>query len=532
MSDTNNKKPENKRPEPKKTEPKKPEPKKTEAKKPEPVGAKPPAGAAANRPPEASDTAKENPPVRVKSGRPPEVAQSLAKTQASAGATPNRPSGAQSPAGAASSRPPEPPGSGEKPEKPEKPAKKNIFLDKRFLVIVFLVVLVGMCIFLFTERKPSSGVIQPLPSPSAEKIAATTPAPTATPEAPPEVDDSIDENLLNGVPIVGKRYMWNGMWQSFLTGEWKNADITTRRPLAVMIANNQPALPQYGVSQYSVMYEAPVEGRVTRLMGIFEDYDDLQRIGPVRSARDYFVYEAMGKNAIFCNWGLAVPYTADLINSDKVDNISVKLTGIEVGADKAFTRITRPGYAIEYTGYMKNEGYTEEVGRLGYSTVYEYDFVPQFTFAAEGTRVEYEDAPDAKIIRPGGASANQGGFGNTTPYFEYNEEDKLYYRFQSGREHIDERNNEQLYCSNVVLQYAHGEVRDAKDYLAFGVHGEGYKALVFTNGKVVEGTWKRMDGDRTPAKFYDLEGNEIIFNQGKTWICLIWDEHSESVEYE
>ena len=32
--------------------------------------------------------------------------------------------------------------------------------------------------------------------------------------------------------------------------------------------------------------------------------------------------------------------------------------------------------------------------------------------------------------------------------------------------------------------------------------------------------------------FYDENGNEIIFNQGKTWICNIWDEYSEYIKYE
>jgi hypothetical protein len=411
---------------------------------------------------------------------------------------------------------------------------KAVLMDKRFLVVVFLVVLIGMCIFLFSEREPSSPA-QPLPTPTAERVATATPTPSAgvpAPSTPPEDAEVVEVEMLNGIPIIGKRVMKDGMWQSFLTGEWKDVNVAARRPLAVMIANNQPALPQYGLSQYSVMYEAAVEGRVTRLMAVIEDYDDLQRIGPIRSARDYYVYEAMGKNAIFCNWGLAVVYTSDLINSDKVDNISVKLPGIEVGADKAFGRISRPGYSTEYTGYLKIEGYTEEVERLGYSPTYEYDYVPQFTFAAEGTRAEYLDAPDAKTIRPGGTTSNASGYGNTNPYFVYNEEDKLYYRFQSKKEQVDEMNNEQLYCSNVVFQYAHGEVRDSNDYLAFGVHGEGHKVVVFTNGKMIEGTWSRMNGDRTPAKFYDTEGNEIVFNQGKTWICLIWEEYSDAIVIE
>ena len=100
-----------------------------------------------------------------------------------------------------------------------------------------------------------------------------------------------------------------------------------------------------------------------------------------------------------------------------------------------------------------------------------------------------------------------------------------------GKEQTDEIDGSQLAVSNVVFQYRHGEVRDDHDYLAFGVHGEG-DAIVFTGGKVIKGTWKRYDGDATPAKFYDENGEEIIFNQGKTWICNIWQEYGEFAKYE
>ena len=83
----------------------------------------------------------------------------------------------------------------------------------------------------------------------------------------------------------------------------------------------------------------------------------------------------------------------------------------------------------------------------------------------------------------------------------------------------------------MILQYCHGEVRDSHDYLAFGVHGVG-TALVFTDGKVIPASWSRLEGDGVPAKFYDADGNEIVFNQGKTWICNIWEEYSEYVEFE
>ncbi|MDR0221540.1 MAG: DUF3048 domain-containing protein [Lachnospiraceae bacterium] len=322
----------------------------------------------------------------------------------------------------------------------------------------------------------------------------------------------------------------DGKFQSYLTGEWKDASVALRRPFGVMSPNNKPALPQYGISAASIVYEAPVEGAITRLMYIVEDYDDLSHIGPVRSARDYYVYEAIGKNAFFCHWGLAVPYCSDLINSSKVDNISVKLTGVNVGADEAFKRISRLGKALEFTGYMIIDGYKKAVERLKYDTAYSEDFVPQFTFAAENTRIEYEDFPAITDIYPGGSANNGGGYGNAQPHFAYNADDFLYYRYEYGGKHIDEMNDQQVAVSNVVLQHTKGWARDAKGYLQFDFLAGG-KAQVFTNGKMIEGTWTR-EAENRPAKFYDDLGNEIVFNQGKTWICVIRNDFANKIVLE
>lgn len=396
--------------------------------------------------------------------------------------------------------------------------------------MILIWMLFSLSAFLFSGCGSKDNELIPLPSPEPAPIVIEQP-PEPEPDPEPEPEVFADENMLNGVPIIGIRELKDGLYQSYLTGEWKDVNVSMRRPMALMIPNNKAALPQYAISRADIVFEAAVEGRTTRLVAFFEDYDDLDHIGPTRSARDYFVYEAIGKNALYCHWGLAVPYSADLINSDKVDNISVTLAGINRGGDEAFKRIPRSGYAIEYTGYLTVAGYNKAVDRLGYEKTYSQNFVPQFTFAAEGTRVEYEGYPRTTKILPGGTSSNAGGYGNGNPYFEYNENDHLYYRYHFGGKHIDEMNNEQLAYSNVVFQYAHGEVRDSNDYLAFAVHGDG-KAQVFTNGKVIEGTWKRFGGDLTPAKFYDENDNEIIFNQGKTWICLIWNNYDEHVSFD
>lgn len=355
-------------------------------------------------------------------------------------------------------------------------------------------------------------------------------APGEDPDLQPETGQA-HKATIDELPVISEREAANGRIQSYLTGEWVEESKGNRRPIAVMIPNNPQALPQYGLSKAAIIYEAPVEGRITRLMGIFEDYDGLDHIGPVRSSRDYFVYVAMGYQAIYCNWGLARPYVEELINRDTVQNVSAAVEGIRHPSDEAFGRIKRSGYATEFTGYLFIDGLNKAIKRHEYETEYDKNYVPQFTFAANGVRAEYTENKEALTIYPGGKESNSGGYGSYNPYFEYNAADRLYYRFQDGKKQIDEYNGEQLAVSNVALQYCHGEVRDKKDYLAFGVHGEG-EALVFTNGKVIEATWKRYDGDATPAKFYDENEKEIIFNQGKTWICNIWKEYGEFVVYQ
>lgn len=363
--------------------------------------------------------------------------------------------------------------------------------------------------------------------------------------------DSLDNKEFS---VITERNVVDGKMQSYLTGEWKAEEVVKRRPLAIMVPNNPPAMPQYGLSQASIIYEAPVEGRITRLMAVVEDYDDMKYIGPIRSSRDYFVYEAMALDAIYCHWGLAVPYVSDLLNSSRVDNISQAVSGISSPYEAAFSRRKdrkSGGYAQEFTAYMWLEpastsdgtdaplnsvkGYEAGVEAKGYGKTYaesgrfdkEGRDYQAYLFAND-CKMEYADYPDALEIRPGGSQSNKGGYSQNNACFTYNETDGLYYRSQYGGEQIDEMTGEQLAVTNVVFKVCHGEVRDSHDYLAFGVHGTG-DAYVFTNGKMIKATWKH-DSDYDANHYYDENGDEIVLNQGKTWFCNIWKEYAEYAE--
>ena len=111
------------------------------------------------------------------------------------------------------------------------------------------------------------------------------------------------------------------MMTSYLTGKQVSTEIGSKRPVAIMFNNIIDAIPQAGIANADVVYEAPVEGGITRLMGIMEDYEDASRIGSVRSCRNYYVYYATEFDAIYSHFGQAV-YALDLLERPEVDNLS------------------------------------------------------------------------------------------------------------------------------------------------------------------------------------------------------------------
>ena len=92
------------------------------------------------------------------------------------------------------------------------------------------------------------------------------------------------------------------------------------RPFAVMIDNHSDAWPQAGLNQAYMVYEIVVEGGETRLMALFKGVD-LDKIGPVRSARHYFIDYAMENDAIYVHFGQSPQAQSDIKKYD-IDDIN------------------------------------------------------------------------------------------------------------------------------------------------------------------------------------------------------------------
>lgn len=304
----------------------------------------------------------------------------------------------------------------------------------------------------------------------------------------------------------------DGKIRSYLTGEMTDVNKANRRPLAIMMSNDKEAQPQYGINRAGVVYEAPVEGGMNRFMAVIEDYDDLERIGSVRSCRTYYTYFAREFDAIYAHFGqstFALPYLKN------VDNIN----GIEGIGDTAFYR-SRDKKA-PHNAYASFSGIQKAIEKLGYRQSYDPDYQGHFQFARTGSPVELsgESCVDANLVRP--------GYGYNQPWFEYHPDDGLYYRYQYGGPHKGDEG--QIAVKNILIQYCAAGYYATTDYRNINVHSDVWGYYI-TGGRAIRVTWKK-DGEFGVTRFYDESGQEIVLNQGKTWICVMTDSDIGKAEF-
>lgn len=307
-----------------------------------------------------------------------------------------------------------------------------------------------------------------------------------------------------------------GMQRSRLTNEWVDEAVAAARPIAVMVPNLKTAS-QYGLSQASVVYECIVEGSLTRLMGVWEDWHEMDKIGNVRSCRDYFVYWAFEWDAFFVHFG-GPYYTDAVLARDDTESINcLSYSGASYRApsknstDNAFTSADLIEKALKHYEYQPNyrDGYTE---------------ANHFQFAdpnLPNTLAQYPEAINAQKIDMSPA------YPLTNCYFTYNRSTGLYERSQhlSGETdgpHLDLAGNQQLTFKNILIQNTYYEQRDLRGYLAFQCHDTSRDGWFFTNGKGIHVTWAKTS-DYGATRYYDDSGSEVELNTGKTMICIIED---------
>ena len=369
------------------------------------------------------------------------------------------------------------------------------------ILLLLLAVILAFTACAHAEDTPDPVIPDPTPSFSATDAPPPSISGSASPEVPTEDDSQPPEE---------------GRVRSRLTNEWVYKDIADTRPIALIIPNESNAIPHYNLSKASVLYEANVEGRMTRLMAICEDWQTLDKIGNIRSLRTYYAYWAFEWDAFLVHLGGPF-FINDLIAKPDTHNID----GLVASDSAAFFRTT--DRSSPHNAYTDGADLAGVIRQKGYSLNYRgLTNNEHFRFASKknpNTLSQYDkNAKSAIYIDMSGC------YPLTRCYFEYNEDDGLYYRSQhlSGSTdgpHIDAATGEQLSFKNVLIQYIKYEDL-GEGYLNFQCHDTTSDGWFFTSGKGIHVTWEK-DSDYGATKYYDDYGNEIVLNTGKTMICIV-----------
>ena len=274
------------------------------------------------------------------------------------------------------------------------------------------------------------------------------------------------------------------------------------RPIAVMIDNHIDAMPQAGLLEADIVYEIIVEGGETRLMLILQD-KDLDKIGPVRSARHYFLDYALENDAIYVHYGWS-PQAQEDISDLGVNNIN----GI-YESTSSFWRVTDK-YA-PHNAVTSTDNILDIAARKGYRTEkYDNDTVLNYVVA----EVNIENGQTANTV------TIPYSYVNTVKY-EYDEDTKEYVRYSRGEKQVDWDSGKTVTTKNIIIEKAkNSTLNDGTSKGRQTIDNikelDGY---YITNGKAIPITCtKTSRSGKTVYK--DLEGNEIDVNDGKTFIQI------------
>lgn len=343
-----------------------------------------------------------------------------------------------------------------------------------------------------------------------------TPTSSAALPSPPATPDSVPSGI---VVEDDSQPPQPGMVRSRLTNEWVAPDVAATRPIAVMIPNETGAVPHYNLSEASILYEANVEGYMSRMMAVYEDWQKLNKIGNVRSLRTYYAYWAFEWDAFIVHMG--GPF---FINDLMAESTTQNIDGTLSTDSGAFFRST--DRSAPHNTYVSGTDLARVIRQKGYSTGYR-NLIDDNHFlftskAAPNSLTQYgSEAKNASYIDMSGC------FPLTRCYFEYNEEDGLYYRSQhlsggSDEPHIDAVTGKQLTFKNILVQNIKYEEL-ASGYMAFQCHDNERDGWFFTNGKGIHVKWEK-NSDYGATRYYDDYGNEIVLNTGKTMICIVKED--------
>ena len=323
-------------------------------------------------------------------------------------------------------------------------------------------------------------------------------------DATVKVEEEIPEEVVEPLPEeIAETYI------NPLTGLETTKDLTTKRPITVMINNLRDALPQIGISSADIVYEILEEGGITRLLCVFNDFEDIPELGSIRSTRDYYIDVADAHDAILVHAGGSTYAYSDLA-SRRTNNID------GLYANQFYRSAERrKTMAKEHTLMISGSGLTEAISQKGYRT--ESDSPSPLSFGSDYLKGE-TTANHIKFPFSIGKTSKP----YITAFFDYSEESGEYLKGQFNAPHIDGADGSQLSFKNVITLTCpmNNIPGDALGCIQVHFTGSG-KGTYSVDGTHREIVWKKASRSSSYT-LYETDGETpLVLAPGKSYIALV-----------
>ena len=285
-------------------------------------------------------------------------------------------------------------------------------------------------------------------------------------------------------------------FRSKLTGVCvDSATAQTPAIVAVMIENHPASRPQAGLAEADVVYEAMVEGNYTRFMALYPYNAVVSKVGPVRSARPYYLdWVAEYGNPLYMHVG-GSPDALKIISARKMWDANEMYIG------NSFWRAANR-FAPHNT-YTNTELWGKLIGAKIENKYIGWNFS---TTTSAVCVTQCVDFIEITYLRSSFVTG-----------WKFNSSTQNYERWQDGALHQTETGI--IHADTIAIMEVPVKVLDGVGRLEMKTIGTG-PAVVIINGRKIMGTWQKSAlGERT--NFYDSLGKEINFRPGKIWVQVV-----------
>ena len=290
-----------------------------------------------------------------------------------------------------------------------------------------------------------------------------------------------------------------------LTGRLVTPAVARRHPIAVMIDDLSAARPQSGFNSASIVWQAPAEGGIPRYMMIFQG-NVPGDVGPVRSARYYFIAWAAELRAMYVHSG-GSPQALQTLREQ--GNGQLVWNADEFRWGGSFRRISsRFSPHNLYSTGDQLRALARTLGAKDAPITWPWRF-----------------ARDAALgWRPVGGRIELV-YGNVNRItYTYDRKSNRYLRAVTGEtRQVDAGTGRRVAPKNVVVMVVRfGPLNDGhpnKKRLEADIIGSG-PAWIATNGVTIKGTWRKTSLTG-PTRFFDAAGKPVTLTVGQTFVQVM-----------